>query len=174
MASLEKYPKARKFSGIYYAIISILVTLVVQSTLYLFKASGLIPFFQGLLLALITAYVSGAIFGKRIAKTAPPYKLKCFLWGVLVIIVALPFYSLGLTYLFQLNHPSAILSNSKLSEFSALYLAILSYCAVLGLFLSILSGIAAIYFRDKLYPGYLMFIEKQNSKQLAPNEGDPK
>jgi hypothetical protein len=164
VADSDKYPKAGKFTGVYYAFLSIMITLVIQSTLYAFGISGVIPFFQGLLLALVIAFCFGVLFGKLIVKTTSPFRVKCFLWGVILILTSLPFYALGLTFLFYNYHPSVFGNVSSFGQYGLIYVVTLAYCAIVGVFLAILSGMAAIYLRSTLYPGYLAFINKQEQK----------
>lgn len=160
-------PNARLLSAIYFALLAILTTIVVDLILYSL-AVQLFPIFQTILLAVLIAACFGALFGKRIVHCPEPYRAKVFLWGFLMVICALPFYSLGIILLLKAQHMQLI-ETANLQQLALLYLFVLLYSFILaGLWLAIAAGFAAMYLRGSLVYD-ILHSENQRKKDEEHN-----
>ena len=137
----------RLLSAAYFGVLAIIVTIALDTLIFAIGAEKIMPAFKAILLAVSLAACSGALFGERIVHCESPYRKRVFLWGFLMVIVALPIYDLGLIYLLQEYHPTQFVQAS-FQDILGLYLFVFIYSFILaGLWLAILSGLAAIYLR---------------------------
>mgnify|MGYP005855868879 CR=1 FL=1 len=140
----------RLLSAVYFSLLAIIVTIFIDTVIYALGTNQLVPVFQGILLAVIVAAVFGALFGKAIIHSQKPYGKKVFWLAFLMVLIALPVYDLGFLFLFQ-HHHGAALGSVSFKQSLYLYLLILFYSFILvGLWLAILSGVAALFLRGKL------------------------
>lgn len=140
----------RLLSAAYFCLLGVIVTIVINLLLYSFGITQLIPFFQAILLAAVFAACFGAIFGEKIIHSPPPYNRKAFLWGFLMVLVALPFYDLVFLYLINQYHPK-LLDGLSAGNILTAYLFIILYSFILaGLWLAIAAGLAAMYLRGHI------------------------
>lgn len=139
----------RLLTALYFALLAVIATCIIDTALFLLGAEQFLPLFKAILLAVIVAGCFGALFGKRIVHCHKPYRRKAFLYGCLMVLVALPFYVLGF-FLLQEN-PALSSANMNLTELIANYLFILFYSFIIaGLWLAIAAGFAAMYLRGHL------------------------
>jgi branched-subunit amino acid transport protein len=169
----EDYPKARQFTAIYYVVLSIFVTLVFQSVFYALGARELLPFLKHLLLSIVIAAIFAALFAKTILKCEKNQKVKIYILGFLLVLCAMPFYNLGLLYIFSSQHPSLFQAGRDLKQYGIVYGFITIYNFLLaGLWLAILSGFAALHLRLKLYPDYVRFVKEQSDPSIHQSVDD--
>lgn len=145
-----KVKNAGMLCGIYYALLSVIFTLSLDATLYALGIKQMIPLFAGTFVAMLIALIFGFIFGEKIIHASPPYKLKSFLWGFIKTFCALPFYDLGFMA-FYLHANSGLWTSLSWMGLLSLYLKIILFSLILiGIWLAVLSGLAALYLRSYL------------------------
>ena len=146
----------RTIAACYFSFLSMIATLIIQSMLFVFGMGDLIPFFMSFLLAIPIAWMSGMIFGRLIITSNKKSKWRCFLWGFSLLLFALPLYDLCLLFLLHNVHPNMYNLGNGLKDSLILYLIIIIYSFILiGSWLSILSGLAALFLRDTFAPAIL-------------------
>lgn len=152
--SLSK-SKSVKIAILFYCGLSIIATLTIKFITYLMGANELLPLAKSLFLGIIVAIPFSAYFGSKIIRLQPPNRIKAFGLGVLLVLVALPFYDLGLLYIFQEVHPDLYDAGTDFSHLLLLYGLIFIYSLLLsGIWLAILCGLASIYLREKIIPKF--------------------
>ncbi|MFW2570451.1 hypothetical protein [Legionella sp. 29fVS95] len=155
----------RLLSAVYFALLAVIATVIIDLFFYSIGLERLLPTFQAILLAVIVAACFGALFGERIVHCPQPYRRKTFLWGFLMVIVALPFYDLGFIYLLRGSYSHSF-EGSTFSNLAVMYLFVLLYSFILaGLWLAIAAGFAAMYLR-----GHLVYdiLHSKNQRQTTP------
>lgn len=155
----------RLLTAVYFALLAVIATVVIDLFLYSIGLERLLPTFQAILLAVIVAACFGALFGERIVHCPQPYRRKTFLWGFLMVIAALPFYDLGLLYLLK-DFNSHSFEGATFRYLAVMYLFVLLYSFILaGLWLAIAAGFAAMYLR-----GHLVYdiLHSKNRRQTTP------
>ncbi len=158
---------ARMLAAVYFGLLAILATILVDTFLYLIGVQQIIPIFQSVLLATVLAALFGALFAHKIMHCPKPYKLKAFWWGFLMVIVAIPFYNIGLLYFMMQEHGTTF-QNTSFMQIVYLYLFSLAYVFILaGLWLAVLAGFAAMYLRTRLVYDVL---HSQNQDRKLPVE----
>lgn len=145
-----KIKNARMLCGVYYALLSVVFTLSLDATLYALGIKQMIPLFAGTLVAMLIALIFGLIFGEKIVHASQPYKLKSFLWGVIKTFCALPFYDLGFMAFYLHANPGLLASLSWFGLLGLYAKIIILSLILIGIWLAILSGIAALYLRSYL------------------------
>lgn len=143
-------PNARILSAVYFGVLSILATIVIDILLYIAGIGELIPTFKAVLLATIIAAIFGALFGEKIIHCKKPYNFSAFKWGFLMVLLALPLYDLGFLWLIQEHHAQNF-SGASLLNWLLVYGILLLYSFIFaGLWLAIIAGFAAMYLRGHL------------------------
>ena len=140
----------RVTSAIYFVLISIPITVIIQFLLYQANMSGLLSVAVSLLLSVLLAYALGWSFGKVILDTTAPYKLKCFLLGILYCLCFVFIYDVFLVFL--LDYKDFTINNQQpgISSYLVAYLYILIYSLItVASWLSILMGLATVYLRRR-------------------------
>ena len=145
-----KITNARILCGIYYGLLAVVFTLTLDATLYYLGFNQFIPLFAGTLVAMFIAFVFGIIYGEKIIHAKPPCSYKVFMLGFIKTLTALPFYDLGFLWFYLQSNPELIASLT-FGSFFTLYFKIIFYSVMLiGIWLAVLSGLAAIYLRRVL------------------------
>ena len=168
----------RLLSAIYFSLLAIIATIVLDTTLYALGIEQLLPFAKAILLAVVIAACFGALFGERIVHSAKPYYQHVFFWAFFMVIAALPVYNLGFLYLLKENHAN-LFAHATLKNLMHLYLLVLAYSFILtGVWLAIVAGLAAIYLRGHLVYYILQSINKRREKTKtlvtpSDNKGSP-
>ena len=140
----------RLLSAVYFSLLAIIATLTIDLLLYVLGVEQMIPTFKAITWAVIVAACFGALFGERIVHSTPPTNRHAFLWAFLMVIVALPFYSVGFLYLIKEYH-GELFTNVTVASMLYLYVFVLIYSFILaGFWLAIVAGIAAMYLRSHL------------------------
>ncbi|MCC5791676.1 MAG: hypothetical protein JJT82_03595 [Legionellaceae bacterium] len=158
-------PNARLLSAVYFGLLAVVATIIIDTLLYLMGVGELIPTFKAVVLATLIAVIAGAIFGKKIIYSKRPYQKTAFKWGFLMVLVALPFYDFGFMWVIQHHHPESF-STASLANWLLLYVILLVYSFVLaGFWLAIAAGFAAIYLRGRLV--YDIMHSEENEVELS-------
>ena len=140
----------RLLSAVYFSLLAIVATLVIDSILYALGMEQIVPTFKAILLAAIIAACFGALFGARIVYSEKPYRKHAFFWAFLMVIVALPVYNIGLLFLLK-EQNATLFANATLARLLYLYLFVLVYSFIIaGVWFAIVAGIAAVYLRSHL------------------------
>lgn len=155
----------RLLSAVYYSLLAIIVTIMLDVLIFALGMEKLLPIYKAIFLAVTVAALSAALFGKRIIQSPTPYHMRVFLWGFFMVILALPIYDLGLVYFIQEYHPAKF-AHATGYVLLQLYLFVLIYSFIIvGLWLAILSGFAAIYLRGHVV-SYILQATYQRPKRL--------
>lgn len=143
-------PNARLLSAVYFGLLAIIATIIIDTSLYLMGIGELIPTFKAVLLATAIAVGFGALFGEKIIHCRKPYRVTAFKWGFLMVLIALPVYDLFFLWMMHGHHPETF-RGASITEWMGIYLIMLAYSFVLvGFWLALIAGIAAIYLRGHL------------------------
>jgi len=138
----------RLITAVYFGLLAIIATYLIQSIFYLLGIVQLIPTFKAIVLAVVVAAAFGALFGERIIHSPEPYGKHVFFWAFLMVLVALPVYNIGLVYMFSTHQPT-LFTNATLADLIYLYFVILLYNFIFfGIWLGVLAGFAALYLRS--------------------------
>lgn len=142
-----KIGNARMLCGMYFALLAVVFTLCLDASLYALGINQMIPLFAGTLVAMFIAWIFGFIFGERIIHAKSPYKARVFGLGFVKTFCALPFYCLGFL-VFYLQANPGLWASLNFGGLLHLYLKIIVFSAsLIGIWLAILSGLAALYLR---------------------------
>ncbi len=141
---------SRLIAAVYFALLAIVGAAALEPLLYKLVREYLLPTGEATLLAMLIAGLFGALFGKKIIEAPPPYEKNTFLLGFGMALAALPFYDLGFLILLYAHHPSTFIE-VNFREIFVIYFIILAYSFILvGLWLAIAAGLAALYLRSHL------------------------
>lgn len=157
----------RLLAAIYFSLLAIIVTFILDALFYALGVNPIINTFEGLLLATATAALFGTWFGKAIIHSKKPFKKKVFWLAFFMVVIALPVYDLGLLWLIS-TKPSHFFYNDSWYHSLQLYASLLFYSFVLvGIWLALLAGGAAIYLRAYLVHYFLqtLYSRRSPSKQ---------
>jgi hypothetical protein len=142
-----KIVNARILCGVYYGLLAVVFTLTLDATLYYLGFNQFIPLFAGALLAMFIATIFGMLFGEAIIHAKYPFKKHVFTLGFIKTLIALPFYDLGFLWFYLQAHPD-VMHALTWSNFFPLYFKVIFFSLILiGVWLAILSGLAALYLR---------------------------
>ncbi len=142
----------RLLAAVYFSLLAVIITLSLDTLLYLLGVKQLLPISEAIILAVLVSALFGALFGEKIIHSENPYYKHAFLWAFLMVLVAFPFYNLGFVYLMT-THQSASFTHATFQSLVYFYLFVLTYSFVLiGVWLAIIAGFAALYLR-----GYIVY-----------------
>ncbi|AGH52913.1 TPA: hypothetical protein ACGG3U_001613 [Legionella pneumophila] len=140
----------RLLSAIYFGLLSVVGTILINAFLTSIGIEEIIPVYQSVILGMVVASCTGAIFGEAIVRCKKPYKRKTFWLGFSMVIASLPVFDLGLVFLMSEDH-AKLFEVTTLTSMVLFYLIVLAYSYVLfGILLAIASGLAAMYLRGQL------------------------
>lgn len=159
----------RLIACVYFAMLSVAATILINGFLTLMGVDELIPLFQSVLIGVFIAGITGALFGEAIICCPKPYGYRVFWLGFIMVIASLPFFALGLTAGMIYEKTAFMPINGWLSMLS-FYWVVLAYSYVLfGWAMALASGLAALYLRGKLVYDILhMYEESPVEKQVLP------
>lgn len=144
------FPNPRLLAAIYFGLLSVVATILINALLTSIGIEELVPVFQSVLLGMIVASATGAVFGERIVHAVSPYKSSTFWTGFVMVIASLPLFVLGLVFLMKQDNSSLFIL-TKLHHFVYLYFIVLGYSYLLfGFLMAIVAGFAAMYLRGQL------------------------
>lgn len=159
------FPNPRLLAAVYYGLLSVVGTILIDALLTTIGVEELVPLFVAIILGMIVASITGAIFGKNIIHCPQPYKLKTFFLGFIMVLLSLPFFDLGLL-LFMDTAENQALKVTNFHDFISAYLVVLGYSYILfGFLLAIASGLASIYLRGQ-FIHQILHTDKRRSHRL--------
>lgn len=141
---------ARILTAVYFGLLAVVFTLLLDATLYGLGMPQLIPLFEGTLLAMFVASVFGYFYGEKIINTPRPFARTVFMAGFVMTISAIPVYILGFTFFYMFNHPDFIVNFTILTFFRAYTFILLYGFVLIGIWLAIIAGLAALYLRSRI------------------------
>ncbi len=160
----EKIETPRALAAVYFTFLCFWMNVIIQLTLTVFTVKTMVPVWLTFVIALPTIAIFGAIFGKKIINTKPPYKIKCFFLGVLLFCLSLIVFDAILLLLIKPYQFGLYVFTIKTNKYVVIYLYLLIYSFILlGSWLAILTGLAAIYLRDKMVPRFIAFHDAQTA-----------
>lgn len=140
----------RLISAIYFGLLSVVGTILINALLTTIGFEEKIPLFQAIILGMIVASSTGALFGEQIIHCPTPYKSRTFLLGFSMVIASLPVFVLGLVFFMKVEN-SNLLSITQTHNMIYFYLYVLAYSYIIfGIILAIGAGLAAMYLRGQL------------------------
>lgn len=155
----------RLLAAVYFGLLSVVGTILINAFLSSIGVEQIIPIFKAIILGMIVASCTGALFGESIVHCPKPYKAKTFWLGFIMVIASIPVFVLGLL-LFMTEENAKLFSVAKFHDYVYFYLIILAYSYLLfGVVLALMSGLAAMYLRGQLVYDILHTHEK--SKRMA-------
>lgn len=159
----------RLLAAIYFGLLSVVGTILINAFLSLLGISELIPLFKAIILGVLIAGGMGALFGEHIVHSASPYNSKVFFLGFIMVIASLPLFDLGLVALMLQEHTNLIVA-PQIQSTIYLYLFVVGYSyALFGILLACASGLAALYLRSQLVYDLLhTYKESSIEKQVLP------
>lgn len=157
-------PNPRLLAAVYFALIAIVLTILVNTVLYAAGFDQPMHIVRGILLGGLVAAFFGALFGRRILSVRQPCWPKAFLLGFLMTIAAVPVYDLGLIYLMK-DQPQNAFHEPSFEQIVVMYLFVVAESYILaGLWLGLVAGLAAVYLRSKII--YTLLHVEHNPQKL--------
>ncbi|STY30047.1 Uncharacterised protein [Legionella wadsworthii] len=160
-----EFPNPRLLATVFYGLLSVVGTILINGFLTIIGIKELVPLFEAIILGMVVASITGAIFGKNIVHCPRPYKLKTFFLGFIMVLLSLPFFDLGLLFfMYTSENPSMAIANAH--DFISAYLLVLGYSYILfGFLLAIASGLASIYLRGQ-FVYHVLHTDQRKSHRL--------
>lgn len=140
----------RLLAAVYFGLLSVVGTILIDAFLVSIGIDEIIPVFEAVMIGVLVAGCTGALFGEHIVHCPKPYKARVFFLGFMMVIASLPVFVLGLIICMHLEHisPAPLLQIHSMFYY---YITALAYSYVLfGIWLAIASGLAALYLRGQL------------------------
>jgi ABC-type tungstate transport system substrate-binding protein len=160
-----KFSNPRLLAAVYYGLLSVVGTILIDGLLTTIGVNEVIPLFQTIVLGMVVASITGALFAKHIIHCPKPYKKKTFFWGFIMVLLSLPFFVLGLVLFMDESKNQALMANNFYDWFS-IYIVVLGYSYILfGFLLAIASGLASMYLRGQLVY-HILHTDKRRSHRL--------
>lgn len=164
------FSNPRILAAIYFGLLSVVGTILINAFLTSIGIEEIIPVFQAIILGMIVAACTGAVFGESIIHCKKPYKIKTFWLGFSMVMASIPIFDLGLI-LFMKEANSNLFSVAKFQDMVLFYLVVLAYSYVLfGFILAIASGLAAMYLRGRLVYDVMHTHERRRRIKHAPEQ----
>ncbi|WP_133127974.1 hypothetical protein [Legionella nagasakiensis] len=157
----------RMLSAIYFSLLAIIATIVLDTIFYAMGVEQLLPIFKAIILAVVISACFGALFGEKIVHSKRPYKKAAFWWAFSMVIAALPVYTLGFIFFLHQHHPD-LFTEASFQDMAYMYIIVLLYSFLLaGFWLALIAGLAALYLR-----GYLVYylLQSLNVRRRSPKE----
>lgn len=155
----------RILAAAYYGLLSVVGTILIDVLLTSIGIMEVVPLFRSIILGMIVASITGALFGELIVHCPEPYKLKTFWLGFIMVLVSLPFFDLGMIFFInEVDKP--ILKISNFHDFIVGYGTLLAYSyALFGFLLAIAAGLASMYLRGQ-FVYQILHTDKRRSHRL--------
>lgn len=156
------FANPRLLAALYYGLLSVIGTVLINGFLTLLEIREIIPLYETIVLGMVIAATTGAVFGKQIICCPKPYKYKTFFIGFSMVLMSLPLFALGLLF-FITDSDAHLFSITTFRDLAYDYIVVLAYSYVLfGFFLAIGSGFASIYLRGWLVYAILHTDKRKN------------
>lgn len=144
------FSNPRLLAAIYFGLLSVVGTILINAFLSSIGIEEIIPVYKSVILGMVVASCTGAIFGESIVHCKSPYNTKVFWLGFAMVMASIPVFVLGVVLMMREDYDK-VFAVSSLTSMILFYLVALAYSYVLfGVFLAIASGLAAIYLRSHL------------------------
>lgn len=161
----EQISHPRLLSAIYFCLLAVIATIVIDCVVYALGVSQFVPLSQALLWAVVVSAGFGALFGKKIIQSTFPYRKKAFLGAFLMVLSALPVYDAGFVLLFYIDNP-LMFGDDFFFQLTSFYLFVLWFSLILaGIWLAIAAGFAALFLRGFL--AYHLMHSLSRKRQLG-------
>lgn len=156
-------------SSMFFVIFAILFLLFTKYSLLPLEMSNDIPFVSSFIVALFTAAFLGRVFAKSLTKQY--HWLRIFLTGVLMAILAILIASV-VFFIRAWFYDAALfrLAHHWQDYFIIFGLRVVMTASVIGLWLGVLTGLAALYFNKHFYPRLKAFENTQATSKNTPDE----
>ena len=159
-----KFSNPRLLAAIYYGLLSVVGTILINALLVFIGIDETIPLFKSVILGMFVASASGALFGKAIIYCPRPYLAKTFWLGFIMVIASLPIFALGLHF-FMEEENNLLFSLVNVRAMIYHYIQVLAYSYILfGFFLAIAAGCASMYLRAYLVYDILHTDERDSQR----------
>lgn len=159
------FSNPRLLAAIYYGLLSVVGTILINALLTSMDIMEIVPLFKSIVLGVVIASITGALFGERIVHCHRPYKLKTFWLGFIMVLLSLPFFDLGLMYFMQ-ESERPLLTITNFDDLILNYFKVLGYSYILfGFLLAIASGLASMYLRGQ-FVYQVLHTDKRRSHRL--------
>lgn len=145
-----KVQNARILTGVYFGLLAVVFTLMLDATIYLLGIYQVLPLFEGALLAMLVATVFGMLFGESIIHAKVPYTRRVFLLGWAMTLCSLPFYDIGFLLFYMSQHSEFMVTMSLKTMIQLYGIIFIQSFVLIGFWLAIVAGFAAIYLRSRL------------------------
>lgn len=150
----KKQLSPRWVGAIFFAIFGFFFLLLSKYILLSLKQSAVLPFFPALLTALMLGSLLGYVFGKPLANQRRWFY--SFLTGVAMALIALLFLSLGVVIETYSYKAPIIQHFNQWQDYFVFYGAtFLSFLFIIGIWLMLFTGLAAVYFNKRFWPTFL-------------------
>lgn len=155
-------------SSMFFVIFAILFLLFTKYSLLSLEMSNVIPFVPSFIVTLFTAALLGRIFATSL--TGQYHWIRIFLTGVLMAILAILIASL-VFFIRSWFYDAAVfrMVHHWQDYFIIFGLRILMTASVIGIWLGLLTGLAALYFNKHFYPKLKAF---ENMQAASKNSAD--
>jgi hypothetical protein len=140
----------RLLAAVYFSALAIIFTLTIDTLIYLLGIDQLIPLFKAIILAVLVAGGFGMLFGKRIIYSVQPYKKHVFWTAFLMTTLAIPVYNIGFVYLLHETHGTLFVHSTFMYWLTVYFIVLIYSFIVAGIWIAILTGLAAIFLRGHL------------------------
>lgn len=159
------FSNPRMLAAIYFGLLSVVGTILINAFLSSIGVEEIISIFRTVLLGIVVAASTGALFGEHIIHCKKPYQIKTFWIGFLMIMASMPVFDLGILLFineaYRTSFPIDTVSNMVHS-----YFVILGYSYLLfGFFLGIAAGFAAMYLRGQIVYDILHTHERHQKRR---------
>lgn len=140
----------RLLTAAYFGMLAVIASVFVSVVFYILNFKQMLPIFVIIFLALGVGTLVGALFGQLIVYAKRPFRIKVYCYGFILVLLALAVYDLGflaLYYFFRDNNLAALSYNGIFALYSTL---LLQSVLLVGFWLAVLGGFAAVYLRSCL------------------------
>ncbi|KTD23618.1 Uncharacterised protein [Legionella lansingensis] len=154
-----------RFAGaVFFAIFALLFLLFTKYTLLSLRDSALVPLLPALLFSLVTGLLLGALFGNALAKKGS--LIRPFILGVVLACIVLILLGFIVFAHYSLTDASLIQRFQHWQDYFIFYGAIfVALLLTVGIWLIPFTGLVAIYFNKRFWPGLASADQKRQSKK---------
>ncbi len=165
------FPNPRLLGAVYFGLLSVVGTILINGFLTLLGIEETVPLFHSIVVGMVVASATGALFGKEIIHCPKPYQMKTFWIGFFMVLASLPFFALGLELGIANSPDQHQFSITNFRDFAYTYMIVLAYSYVLfGFLLAIAAGFAAMYLRGHLVYD-ILHTDRRRSQRLPQFAG---
>ncbi|MBA2709249.1 MAG: hypothetical protein H0U57_01455 [Tatlockia sp.] len=156
----------RLAGAIFFALYNLLLVFFMKYTFLTLRDSILMPLLPSIFFALIIGAISGAIFGKMLAKKTS--WLRPFFTGILLSLLTLLLISIVLLGFYYFNENALLATLGQKKAYLLIYMQILIFLSlVVGSWFIPLTGLVAIYFNKQFLPGLIASDQSRLEKKIS-------